>query len=85
MSRPRRLEKQVYFIKLWLLPGRDGDVIRYLENAPAGQRVAAVLRAMRGGLANQPQPKEKPRKWRACSTTWASCGPDHSPIISNQE
>ena len=59
MSRPRRLEKQVYFIKLWLLPGRDGDVIRYLENAPAGQRVAAVLRAMRGGLANQPQPKRE--------------------------
>ena len=38
MSRPRRKEKQVYFIKLWLLPSRDGDVIRYLENAPAGQR-----------------------------------------------
>jgi hypothetical protein len=56
MPRPRRLEKQVYFIKLWLLPSRDGDVIRYLENAPTGQRAAAVLRAMRGGLANQPQP-----------------------------
>ena len=59
MSRPRRLEKQVYFIKLWLLPSRDGDVIRYLENAPVGQRAAAVLRAMRGGLSNQPQPKKE--------------------------
>lgn len=54
MPRPRRQQKQVYFIKLWLLPGRDDDVIRFLENTPSGQRAAAVLRAMRGGLSNQP-------------------------------
>ena len=49
----------MYFIKLWLLPARDGDVIRFLESTPCGQRAAAVLRAMRGGLSNQPQlPKE---------------------------
>ncbi len=56
MPRPRRSEKQVYFVKLWLLPGRDDDIIRFLENTPPGQRAAAVLRAMRGGLSNQPQP-----------------------------
>ena len=56
MPRPRRQDKQVYFIKLWLLPGRDDDVIHFLENIPSGQRSAAVLRAMRGGLSSQPQP-----------------------------
>jgi hypothetical protein len=55
MSRPRRQEKQVYFIKLWLLPGRDNDVIRFLEKIPSGQRAAAVLQAMRSGLSGQPQ------------------------------
>lgn len=56
MSRPRRIEKQVYFVKLWLLPGRDDDIIHFLEHIPPGQRSAAVLRAMRGGLSDQPQP-----------------------------
>ncbi len=56
MPRPRRPEKQVYFVKLWLLPGRDDDVIRFLDNTPPGKRAAAVLRAMRGGLSDQPQP-----------------------------
>lgn len=56
MARPRRQQKHVYFIKLWLLPGRDDDVIRFLEDTPSGQRASAVLRAMRGGLTAQPQP-----------------------------
>ena len=43
-------------LKLWLLPGRDDDIIRFFAALPPGQRAAAVLRAMRGGLADQPQP-----------------------------
>jgi hypothetical protein len=38
------------------VPGRDDDIIRFLETVPPRQRAAAVLRAMRGGLSNQPQP-----------------------------
>ena len=59
MPRPRRQNKHIYFIKLWLLPGRDDDVIQFLENAPSGQRAAAVLRAMRGGLSGQSQPSSE--------------------------
>jgi hypothetical protein len=38
------------------LPGRDDDILRFLETVPRGKRAAAVLRAMRGGLSNQPTP-----------------------------
>jgi hypothetical protein len=54
MPRPRRTEVIVVPLKLWLIPGRDDDLITYFQHIPAGQRAAAVLRAMRGGLQNQP-------------------------------
>ena len=56
MARPRRSQVVVVPLKLWLVPGRDDDIIRFLETVPPRQRAAAVLRAMRGGLSNQPQP-----------------------------
>lgn len=56
MPRPRRENVIVVPLKLWLVPGRDDDLIAYLQNIPTGQRAAAVLRAMRGGLQNQPAP-----------------------------
>ena len=55
MARPRRLNVVVIPLKLWLLPGRDDDLIQYLENIPPGQRAAAVMRAMRGDLLNRGQ------------------------------
>ena len=54
MPRPRRTEVIVVPLKLWLIPGRDDDLITYFQRIPSGQRAAAVLRAMRGGLQNQP-------------------------------
>lgn len=56
MARPRRSQVVVVPLKLWLLPGRDDDILRFLETVPWGKRAAAVLRAMRGGLSNQPSP-----------------------------
>ena len=56
MARPRRPQVVVVPLKLWLVPGRDDDIIRFLATVPPRQRAAAVLRAMRGGLSNQPQP-----------------------------
>ena len=56
MGRPRRSQVVIIPLKLWLVPGRDDDLITYLQNTLPGQRAAAVLRAMRGGLSNQPQP-----------------------------
>jgi len=56
MARPRRPQVVVVPLKLWLVPGRDDDIIRFLETVPPRQRAAAVLRAMRDGLSNRPQP-----------------------------
>lgn len=55
MARPRRTGVVIIPLKLWLIPGRDDDLIAFLKGIPPGQRAAAILRAMRGGLANQPQ------------------------------
>lgn len=54
MARPRRPEVVVIPLKLWLLPGRDDDIIAYLQATAPRQRAAATVRAMRGGLQNQP-------------------------------
>lgn len=56
MARARRINVVIIPLKLWLLPGRDDDLIAYLERVPPRGRAAAVLRAMRGGLQNQPMP-----------------------------
>ncbi len=59
MARPRRPNVLIVPLKLWLLPGRDDDLIQYLESIPPGRRAAAVMQAMRGGLLNQaPAPAE---------------------------
>ncbi|HPH98673.1 MAG TPA: hypothetical protein PKW33_22030 [Anaerolineaceae bacterium] len=56
MPRPRRPQVVIVPLKLWLLPGRDDDIIRFMQSIPDRQRAAAVMRAMRGGLSNQAQP-----------------------------
>jgi hypothetical protein len=55
MPRPKRKNVVVVQIKLWLIPGRDEDVIGYLQSIPSGQRASAVIKAMRGGLMNEPK------------------------------
>ena len=55
MPRTRRPNVVIIPLKLWLIPGKDDDLIGYLQSVPAGQRAAAVKQAMRGGLSNQPQ------------------------------
>ena len=54
MARPRRSDVVIVPLKLWLIPGRDDDLLQYLQSIPAGQRAAAVMRAMRGGLEEMP-------------------------------
>lgn len=54
MSRPRGRPRQtttpiVYSVKLVLYPGRDDDLIVYLDAAPARKRAALVKAAMRSG------------------------------------
>jgi 16S rRNA C967 or C1407 C5-methylase (RsmB/RsmF family) len=41
-------------IKLWLVPGRDDDIIAFLARAAPGGKSAAVVQAMRGGLTAAP-------------------------------
>ena len=55
MARPKRKNVVVIQIKFWLIPGRDDDVIGYLQSIPSGQRVSAVIRAMRNDLLNKPK------------------------------
>ena len=55
MARPRRQNVVVIPIKLWLIQGRDDDILRFLATIPPGQRAVAVLGAMRGGIASQLQ------------------------------
>ena len=43
-------------IKLWLVPGRDDDIIAFLTQTLPGGKANAVLRAMRGGLMAAPPP-----------------------------
>jgi hypothetical protein len=40
---------QRYVITLTLRPGRDDDLIAFLENTPHGHRATAVMAAMRSG------------------------------------
>ena len=54
MARPRRSDVVIVPLKLWLIPGRDDDLLQYLQSIPVGQRAAAVMRAMRGGLEEMP-------------------------------
>lgn len=54
MARLKRKNVVVIQIKFWLIPGRDDDVIGYLQSIPSGQRVTAVIKAMRHGLMNEP-------------------------------
>lgn len=54
MPRPRRSGVVIIPLKLWLIEGKDDDLIFYLKSIPPGQRTAAVVRAMRGGISNQP-------------------------------
>jgi hypothetical protein len=56
MPRPRREKVIIFTIKFWLIPGRDDDIIQYMQTIPPRQRAASVLQAMRGGLTNQPHP-----------------------------
>lgn len=56
MARSKRTLVVIVPLKFWLIPGRDDDIIRFLETVAPRQRASAVLRAMRGGLSNQPQP-----------------------------
>ena len=56
MARTRRSSVVVHVIKLWLVPGRDDDIIALLAQAAPGGKAAAVVRAMRGGLAAAPAP-----------------------------
>jgi len=55
MGRPKREQVYIFQLKFWLIPGRDDDVINFLQSTPAGQRAAAVTKAMRGGLINMPK------------------------------
>ncbi len=55
MARPKRKNVCVIQIKFWLIPGRDDDVIGYLQSIPSGQRASAVLKAMRDGLMTEPK------------------------------
>jgi hypothetical protein len=60
MARPRREKVIVVPLKLWLIPGRDDDVIAFFNSIPAGQKARAVVRAMRSGLTRHaPEPNEK--------------------------
>lgn len=56
MARTRRPAVVVHVIKLWLVPGRDDDIIACLAQAAPGGKAAAVVRAMRGGLTAAPAP-----------------------------
>jgi len=56
MARTRRQAVVVHVIKLWLVPGRDDDIIAFLAQAAPGSKAAAVLHAMRGGLTAAPPP-----------------------------
>ena len=55
MARTRRQAVVVHVIKLWLVPGRDDDIIAFLAQAAPGGKANAVLRAMRGGLTAAPR------------------------------
>jgi hypothetical protein len=53
MARPKRMKVVIIQIKLWLIPGKDDDVIDYLRSRASGQRASAVVKAMRSGLFDQ--------------------------------
>jgi len=55
MPRPRREKVVIVQVKQWLIPGRDDDVIGYLNSIPGKRRAGAVVKAMRGGLQGLPQ------------------------------
>jgi hypothetical protein len=55
MPRNRRKNVVIIPLKLWLVPGRDDDLITFFQTLPSGTRAAAVMQAMRGGLTH-PQP-----------------------------
>lgn len=60
MPRPRREKVVIVQVKLWLIPGRDDDVIGYLNSISGKRRAGAVVKAMRGGLQGlPPQPTEQ--------------------------
>lgn len=53
MSRLKREGVVIVPLKLWLIPGRDDDIMEFLESIPSGQRASAIISAMRNGLLNQ--------------------------------
>lgn len=60
MPRPKREEVVIVQVKLWLIPGRDDDVIGYLRSIRGKRKAGAVVKAMRGGLQGlPPQPTEQ--------------------------
>lgn len=53
MSRHKREGVVVVQIKFWLIPGRDDDIMKFIDSIPLGQRASAIISAMRNGLLNQ--------------------------------
>jgi len=53
MSRHKRKGVVIVPIKLWLIPGRDDDIMEFLRSIPSGQRASAIISAMRNGLLSQ--------------------------------
>lgn len=54
-GRPKRSERVVeYRLHIWLIEGRDDDVISALEQVPSRARAAWIISRLRlGGLQNQ--------------------------------
>lgn len=53
MSRQKREGVVVVPIKLWLIRGRDDDLVEFFESIPSGQRASAIISAMRHGLLSK--------------------------------
>lgn len=53
MSRHKRDGVVIVPIKFWLIPGRDDDIMGFLNSIPSGQRASAIISAMRNGLLTQ--------------------------------
>ena len=79
MARTRRQAVVVHVIKLWLVPGRDDDIIAFLAQAAPGSKANAVLQrhawwADGRAASGRPNALKWPPSWMAS----ASCGAESS-------
>ncbi|MAT45165.1 MAG: hypothetical protein CL609_22790 [Anaerolineaceae bacterium] len=53
MARLKRKNKVIVPLKLWLIPGRDDDLIEFFALVPPGKKAWAVMRSLRTGIRSE--------------------------------